>query len=109
MKLRAGDWIQVRFQEGRPLMDNHNDTHYINICSTSESLTTLTKFHKFWDDTIGLPLVVLGWAMVYVRACWGFLYVQNHLPFAARISFTKLSQAFLVLALATLPNEGLRM
>jgi len=80
----------------------HNATYPIDIHSVAQSLITLTEFRDFGKDNADLAHAVLGWAL---RNMWdnrGFFYFQKHAHFTVRTSFMRWSQAWMLLALATL-------
>jgi len=90
------------FGEGNVAKYYHNATYPIDIHSISQSLITLAEFRDFGKDNVDLAHAVLGWAL---RNMWdnrGFFYFQKHARFTVRTPFMRWSQAWMLLALATL-------
>jgi len=80
----------------------HDATYPIDIHSVAQSLITLTEFRDFGKDNDDLAQSVLDWAL---RNMWdnrGFFYFQKHARFTVRTPFMRWSQAWMLLALATL-------
>lgn len=100
---RGFDFYRGHFfrEDGAPRY-YHDATYPIDIHSVAQSLIILTEFQDFAKDNICLANTVLDWAM---RNMWdhrGFFYFQKHACFTVRISFMRWSQAWMLLALATL-------
>lgn len=80
----------------------HDSTYPIDIHSIAQSLITLTEFRDFGQDNVDLAHKVRDWAL---RNMWdnrGFFYFQKHARFTVRTSFMRWSQAWMLLAMATL-------
>lgn len=100
---RGFDFYRSHFfrEDGAPRYF-HDATYPIDSHSVAQSLITLTEFHDFGKDNVDLADSVLGWAL---RNMWdnrGFFYFQKHARFMVRTSFMRWSQAWMLLALATL-------
>lgn len=80
----------------------HNATYPIDIHSVAQSLITLTEFQDFGKDNANLALAVLEWALSNMWDNRGFFYFQKHARFTVRTSFMRWSQAWMLLALATI-------
>lgn len=80
----------------------HNATYPIDIHSVAQSLITLTEFHDFGEDNRSLAHAVLGWALANMWDRRSFFYFQMHPHYTVRTSFMRWSQAWMLLALATL-------
>jgi len=110
--LRRGfDFFRTHFfrKDGAPRYF-HDATYPIDIHSVAQSLITLTELRDLGEDNVDLARAVLGWAL---RNMWdrrGFFYFQKHPRFTVRTSFMRWSQAWMLLALATLwMNSGLTL
>jgi hypothetical protein len=100
---RGFDFYRAHFfrDDGAPRY-YHDATYPVDIHSVAQSLITLSEFRDFGEDNVDLARTVLGWAL---RNMWdnrGFFYFQKHPRFTVRTSFMRWSQAWMLLALATL-------
>ncbi|MGZ4886188.1 MAG: hypothetical protein ACXVJK_00600 [Candidatus Aminicenantales bacterium] len=100
---RGFDFYKAHFfrEDGAPRY-YHDATYPVDIHSVAQSLITLTEFRDFGKDNVDLAHSVLGWAL---RNMWdnrGFFYFQKHARFTVRTSFMRWSQAWMLLALASL-------
>jgi hypothetical protein len=102
--LRRGfDFFRAHFfrKDGAPRYF-YDATYPIDIHSVAQSLITLTELRDLGEDNGDLARAVLGWAL---RNMWdrrGYFYFQEHPHFTVRTSFMRWSQAWMLLALATL-------
>lgn len=80
----------------------HNATYPIDIHSVAQSLITLTEFRDFGEENKSLACAVLGWALANMWDRRSFFYFQKHPHYTVRTSFMRWSQAWMLLALATL-------
>jgi hypothetical protein len=83
----------------------HDRTYPIDIHSVAQSIITLLEFKDLDGGNVKLALSVFDWAMKQMRDEEGFFYYQV-LPFyKVRIPYMRWSQAWMLMALATLFEE----
>ena len=82
----------------------HNTTYPIDIHSVAQSIVTLAEFGDFGQDNIDLAHKVLDWTLANMWNARGYFYFQKRPRFKVRTSFMRWSQAWMLLALATLLN-----
>ncbi len=102
--IRLGfDFYKAHFfrEDGAPRY-YHDSTYPIDIHSAAQSIITLTEFADSGNDNLDLAYAVLGWALKNMWDRRGFFYFQKHPHFTIRTSFMRWSQAWMLLALATL-------
>jgi hypothetical protein len=80
----------------------HNAAYPIDIHSAAQSIITLAEFADFGKDIIDLACSVLNWALDNMWDEHGFFYFQKRPHFTVRTPFMRWSQAWMLLALATL-------
>ena len=79
-----------------------NNTYPIDIHSVAQSIMTLLTLKDYDADSPGLALSVCEWSMSHMWDRQGYFYYQV-LPFwTNKISYIRWSQAWMLLALATL-------
>ncbi|MGB8953524.1 MAG: hypothetical protein WCC06_12770 [Candidatus Aminicenantales bacterium] len=83
----------------------HNAAFPIDIHSVAQSIITLIEFGDIVDGNINLAHSVLHWAMANMWDARGFFYFQKLPYYTVRIPFMRWSQAWMLLALATLLDE----
>ena len=100
---RGFDFYKAHFfrADGAPKY-YHEAAYPIDIHSSAQSLITLTEFRDFAADAIELAHSVLSWTLTNMWNRRGFFYFQKHPHFTVRTSFMRWSQAWMLLALATL-------
>jgi hypothetical protein len=80
----------------------HNQTYPIDIHSVAQSIITLLTFKDIDENNVSLALSVFEGSMTYMWNEQGYFYYQV-LPFwKKKISYMRWSQAWMLLALATL-------
>ena len=82
----------------------HNAAYPIDIHSVAQSLITLAEFRDFEKENIELAQSVLNWALANMWDKRGFFYFQKRPHFTVRTPFMRWSQAWMLMALATLLN-----
>ena len=80
----------------------HDRTYPIDIHSVAQSIITLLAFRDFDKINIELAHIVCSWAMENMRDRKGYFYYQVQPRYTNRISYMRWSQAWMLLALATL-------
>lgn len=100
---RGFDFYRAHFfrEDGAPKY-YHNAAYPIDIHSAAQSLITLVEFRDFEKENIELAQSVLNWALANMWDKRGFFYFQKHPHFTVRTPFMRWSQAWMLLALATL-------
>jgi hypothetical protein len=83
-------------------------TYPIDIHSAAQSIITLVEFADPAGDELRLAYKVLDWAVANMRDKRGFFHYQKHLHYAVRTPFMRWSQAWMLLALATLSSSPYR-
>jgi hypothetical protein len=87
--------------DGAPkYFDNH--TYPLDVHSVAQSIITLLSFKELDDDAAEMALAVYEWAMQHLWNPQGYFYYQKRSFFTNRISYMRWSQAWMLLALATL-------
>lgn len=83
----------------------HNATYPIDIHSVAQSILTLIEFGDIGDGNIKLAYSVLNWAIANMWDNRGYFYFQKKTYYTVRTSFMRWSQAWMLLALATILDE----
>ncbi len=83
----------------------HDRTYPIDIHSVAQSIITLLLFRDFHPASVQLARSVLSWAMSQMWDEQGFFHYQVHRRYRNRICFMRWSQAWMLLALATLLEQ----
>lgn len=84
----------------------HNKTYPIDIHSVAQSIITLMEFRHLDQSNTGLANRVFEWAMANMWAERGYFYYQVTPYYKNKISYMRWSQAWMLLALATLINAN---
>ena len=100
---RGFDFFRSRFirGDGAPRYF-HDATFPIDIHSAAQSILTLVELRDFRKDNLDLVHKVLAWTLSNMWDRRGFFYFQRHPCYTVRTSFMRWSQAWMLLALATL-------
>jgi hypothetical protein len=80
----------------------HDAVYPIDIHSAAQSIITLAEFSDFGEDNAALAQKVLGWTLRNMRSPKGYFYFQKRPRSTVRTPFMRWSQAWTLLALATL-------
>jgi hypothetical protein len=80
----------------------HDAVYPIDIHSTAQSIITLAEFSDSGADNVALARKVLGWTLGNMRSPRGYFYFQKRPRSTVRTPFMRWSQAWTLLALATL-------
>jgi len=80
----------------------HDAVYPIDIHSAAQSIITLAAFSDFGKDNVALAHKVLGWTLGNMRSPKGYFYFQKRSRSTVRTPFMRWSQAWMLLALATL-------
>ncbi|MCX6225962.1 MAG: hypothetical protein NTV01_14620 [Bacteroidia bacterium] len=80
----------------------HNKTYPIDIHSVAQSIITLIEFRDLDQNNIALAHRVLEWTMANMWDDRGYFYYQVTPYYKNKISYMRWSQAWMLLALATL-------
>jgi hypothetical protein len=86
----------------------HNATYPLDIHSAAQSIITLVQFKEFSEGNFELAQLVSKWARANMWDPRGFFHFQKHPHHTVRIPFMRWSQAWMLLALATLLKEEVR-
>jgi hypothetical protein len=84
----------------------HDRTYPIDIHSVAQSIITLLTLRDLDADSAGLARSVYDWAMDHMWDTRGYFYYQVRPYLTNRISYIRWSQAWMLLALATLSEEA---
>ena len=100
---RGFDFFKGHFfrEDGAPKYF-HDAVFPIDIHSAAQSIITLTEFADFGEDNIDLAFSVLDWTLRYLRHPKGYFFFQRRPGFTSRTPLMRWSQAWMLLALATL-------
>ena len=80
----------------------HNKTYPIDIHSVAQSIITLLEFRDLDQNNVALANHVLEWAMANMWDEHGYFYYQVTPYYKNKIPYMRWSQAWMLLALATL-------
>ena len=80
----------------------HNRVYPIDIHSVAQSIITLSAFHEFNNSNVVLANSVFQWAMDNMWDKQGYFYYQVTPYYKNKISYMRWSQAWMLLALATM-------
>jgi hypothetical protein len=83
----------------------HDRTYPIDIHSVAQSIVTLVTLRHLYDEGIALADAVYRWAMDRMWDAGGYFYYRVHRLGTNRIPYMRWSQAWMLLALATLLVE----
>jgi hypothetical protein len=83
----------------------HDRTYPIDIHCVAQSLLTLLEFQDLDSTNIGLARSVYAWAMKHMWNEAGFFYYRVLPTLTIRTSYMRWSQAWMLLALATLAGH----
>jgi len=97
------DFFKAHFfrEDGAPKY-YHDAVYPIDIHSAAQSIITLAEFSDLGQDNIDLAHRVLDWALANMRSPKGYFYFQKRRRSTVRTPFMRWSQAWMLLALATL-------
>jgi hypothetical protein len=106
--LRKGfEFFKTHFFEADGAPRYYHDSLYpIDIHSAAQSIITLREFADEEDGAIDLAYKVLGWARAHLRSRCGYFYFQKRRRLTVRTPFMRWSQAWMLMALATLLSNG---
>ena len=80
----------------------HNQTYPIDIHAVAQSIITLLKFADMNSGNLQLAHSVMHWALTHMWDERGYFYYRVLRSHTNRISYTRWSQAWMLLAMATL-------
>jgi len=80
----------------------HNQKYPIDIHSVAQSIITLSEFKAFDADNMDLAKRIFTQSLKTMQSNTGFFFYQNNRFFKNRIPYMRWSQAWMLLALATL-------
>lgn len=83
----------------------HNSVYPIDIHSVAQSILTLLEFGESGPENRDLAYSVLNWAMANMWNKKNYFYFQKHTGWTMRTPFMRWSQAWMLLALASLLAE----
>jgi mannose/cellobiose epimerase-like protein (N-acyl-D-glucosamine 2-epimerase family) len=97
------DFFKAHFFRDDGAPKYYSDAVYpIDIHSAAQSIITLAEFSDFGTDNVALAHKVLGWTLGNMRSPKGYFYFQKRRRSTVRTPFMRWSQAWMLLALATL-------
>jgi len=106
--IRQGfEFYRNRFftREGAPKY-YHDRIFPIDIHSAAQSIVTLVTLKELDESNLGLAWQVFLWAQVHMYDRRGFYYYQKHPWGTIKIPYMRWSQAWMLLALSTLFEDG---
>ncbi len=107
--IRKGfDFFKAHFfrQDGAPKY-YYDSVYPIDVHSAAQSIITLSEFADFGVDNLDQAFSVLEWTLRNLRSPKGYFYFQKRPRRTVRTPFMRWSQAWMLLALATLlDREG---
>lgn len=84
----------------------HNSTYPIDIHNVAQSIITLLAFKYLDESNVRLANAIFRWAMRHMWDEEGRFYYQAFPFFTSKISYIRWSQAWMLMALASLLKEG---
>jgi hypothetical protein len=101
--VRGFEFYRARFflSDGRPKYF-HDRTFPIDIHCVAQSIITLIELESMAKGNSELAVSVFRWAMTHMRDKQGYFYYQVLPCRTNKISYMRWSQAWMLLALATL-------
>ena len=84
----------------------HNRTYPIDVHSVAQSIITLLAFKDLDEENVALAGRVFRWAMANMWNDRGYFYFQKLPHYTVKIPYMRWGQAWMLLALATLLEEG---
>lgn len=84
----------------------HNRTYPIDIHSVAQSIITLLTFKDLDENNVGFAYDVFKWAMAKMLDRHGYYYYQKTPYYTIKIPYMRWAQAWMLLALSTLLEEG---
>jgi hypothetical protein len=104
---RGFDFYRAHFfrEDGAPRYF-HNSTYPIDIHCVAQSIITLLTFRELDPDSVALANSVFQWAMRHMWDERGFFYYRVLRFGTIRTSYMRWSQAWMLLALATVRDES---
>jgi hypothetical protein len=100
---RGFDFYRTQFflEDGTPKYF-HNRTYPVDIHSVAQSIITLLALYDLAPETINTAFAVYEWAMRHMWDDRGYFYYQVRPHLTNRISYMRWSQAWMLVALATM-------
>jgi hypothetical protein len=86
----------------------HDRTYPIDIHSVAQSIITLVAFKDLDENNVSLAYAVFQWAMANMWDEQGYFYYRVYPYFKSKIPYMRWSQAWMLLALSMLLEEGER-
>ena len=83
----------------------HNKIYRIDIHSVAQSIITLLAFKDFDGGNVDLAQTIFKWAMNNMWDVQGYFYYQIQPYYKNKIPYMRWSQAWMLLALATLLEQ----
>lgn len=102
--LRRGHEYYIRnffTEQGAPKYYN-NRVYPIDIHSVAQSIITLIKLRDLDDKNVALAQSVISWAIKHLWVDKGYFSYQAHPLYVNRVPYMRWSQAWMLLALATI-------
>jgi hypothetical protein len=93
------------FREDGAVRYFHDRTYPIDIHCVAQSLLTLIEFQSLAPSNLSLIRLVYTWAMKHMWDNAGFFYYRTSRTLTIRTSYMRWSQAWMLLALATLAED----
>lgn len=98
-------YLQNFFDAGTVPKYFHDRTYPVDIHCVAQSIITLITLKDLNDESTVLACKVLDWAMNHMWDQRGYFYYQLRPLYTNKLSFMRWSQAWMLLALATLLEE----
>lgn len=80
----------------------HNKTYPIDIHSIAWSIITLVEFKQLNNNSIDLASSIFAWSLKEMQSADGYFIYQSNRTYKNKISYMRWSQAWMLLALATI-------
>jgi hypothetical protein len=80
----------------------HNQLYPIDIHAIAQSIMTLVEFKAYDEDNVALAKRTFTWSLKTMQSKTGYFFYQKKRFFINRIPYMRWSQAWMLLALATL-------
>ena len=98
-------YINHFFAAGNAPKYFHNQTYPIDVHSVAQSIVTLVELADMRPGASDLALAVFAWAHSNLWDKRGYFYYQKHRYWTNRIPYMRWSQAWMLLALASLMDK----
>jgi hypothetical protein len=83
----------------------HNQLYPIDIHCISQSIITLVELHRLDAESLNRAATIFKWAIAHMKSKEGYFYYQKRRLFTVKIPYMRWSQAWMLVALASLAEQ----